>query len=238
MRRAAQQALRLAFSPACGSQSGTQQLAAAQLRAVGGLAEVRCKAGPVPEGHANSDLSPTACHIGLGRRRDLSLRQDLRLWQNDKCLTLSDVLKGQRVILVGFPGGKVCVEKHIPGYVQAVDALSTRGVDKIVCVTPDEPAKVHQLAQSDALKSSKVEIYADKNGGVVRMLGLEIGSGEGAGPKCQRYAAVVEDGVLLKLKVESEPAQLAVTDAVSMLRLWECIYPAAAAPAAGVAAPA
>jgi peroxiredoxin len=45
-----------------------------------------------------------------------------------------------------------------------------------------------------------VELLADKNGGLVRLLGLEIGTPEnGLGPKCQRYAAVVEDGVLLKL---------------------------------------
>lgn len=37
-----------------------------------------------------------------------------------------------------------------------VEQLNKRGVDKIVCVTPDEPAKVHELAQADALKSSKV----------------------------------------------------------------------------------
>ncbi len=40
---------------------------------------------------------------------------------------------------------------------------------------------------------------ADKNGGLVRLLGLEIETPESAGLKCQRYAAVVEDGVLLKL---------------------------------------
>lgn len=33
----------------------------------------------------------------------------------------------------------------------------------------------------------------------MRLLGLEYGTLEAAGPKCQRYAAVVEDGVLLKL---------------------------------------
>ncbi len=33
----------------------------------------------------------------------------------------------------------------------------------------------------------------------MRLLGLEYGSLEAVGPKCQRYAAVVEDGVLLKL---------------------------------------
>lgn len=33
----------------------------------------------VPAGHINSDLSNTKCHIGLGRLRDLTMRQDLRL---------------------------------------------------------------------------------------------------------------------------------------------------------------
>lgn len=45
----------------------------------------------VPEGHHNSDLSNTACNIGLGRRRDLTMRQDLRLWDGDKPLTLAQV---------------------------------------------------------------------------------------------------------------------------------------------------
>lgn len=47
----------------------------------------------VPEGHHNSDLSSTACHIGLGRRRDLTMRQDLRLWDGDKPLTLAEVFQ-------------------------------------------------------------------------------------------------------------------------------------------------
>lgn len=45
----------------------------------------------------------------------------------------------------------------------------------------------------------QVELLADRNCGLVRLLGLEMGTQESAGAKCQRYAAVVEDGVLLKL---------------------------------------
>lgn len=29
-------------------------------------------------------------------------------------------MQGKKVILVGFPGGPVCVEKHIPGYIAQV----------------------------------------------------------------------------------------------------------------------
>jgi len=57
----------------------------------------------VPEGHHNSDLSSTACHIGLGRRRDLTMRQDLRLWDGDKPLTLAEVFQ------VRLQGGAVWV---------------------------------------------------------------------------------------------------------------------------------
>ena len=37
----------------------------------------------VPAGHINSDLSNTKCHIGLGRLRDLTMRQDLWLVAED-----------------------------------------------------------------------------------------------------------------------------------------------------------
>lgn len=45
----------------------------------------------VPEGHHASDLSSTACHIGLGRRRDLTMRQDLKLWKGDADMTMGDI---------------------------------------------------------------------------------------------------------------------------------------------------
>ncbi len=50
--------------------------------------------GDVPPGHASSDLSPTVCNIGLGRRRDLTMRQDLCLYnlRNEK-VSLAECLK-------------------------------------------------------------------------------------------------------------------------------------------------
>eukprot|EP00983_Pelagomonas_calceolata_P088050 1157109-Pelagomonas_calceolata.AAC.1 len=45
----------------------------------------------------------------------------------------------------------------------------------------------------------QVELLADGNGGFVRMLGFELGIAEGSGPKCQRFAGIVDDGILLKV---------------------------------------
>lgn len=78
---------------------------AAGVRAVGGVAPgffaqsfastavpATRATGNVPPGHINSDLSATACHIGLGRRRDLTMRQDLCLWDGNTKKSLADVL--------------------------------------------------------------------------------------------------------------------------------------------------
>ena len=47
----------------------------------------------VPEGHKNSDLRSVACHIGLNRRRDLSLREDLCLFQPGGKKTVREIFK-------------------------------------------------------------------------------------------------------------------------------------------------
>eukprot|EP00798_Chlamydomonas_sp_ICE-L_P016614 gene16614-22857_t len=157
----------------------------------------RTQPSDIPEGHMDSDLRDVACNIGLGRRRDLTMRQDLCLWKNDTKLSLADVMKGKRIILVGFPGGPVCTEKMLPGYVEMAEIMSTKGVDRIVAVTPAAP--------------EVMDLLADRTGAFMRLLGLEMGTE--AGPKCQRFAAIVEDGILVKLCIEDHPKDLKVSDA-------------------------
>lgn len=74
----------------CASGSFAQQLAAfssAQPQAAGNPFYA------VPEGHQHSDLSDAACNIGLSRRKDLTLRQDVRLTVKGQKTSLSDLLK-------------------------------------------------------------------------------------------------------------------------------------------------
>jgi len=40
--------------------------------------------------------------------------------------------QGAKTLLVGFPGGKVCTEKHIPGYVAAVSSYGLGGLVPLV----------------------------------------------------------------------------------------------------------
>ena len=60
----------------------------------------------VPEGHQSSDLSDAACNIRLSRRKDLSLREDLRLTVKGEKKTLGELLKvWETPALVGWSQG-------------------------------------------------------------------------------------------------------------------------------------
>lgn len=177
----------------------------------------------VPLGHHDSDLSSVACHIGLGRRRDLTMREDLGLWKSgDARVSLGDVFRGAKALLVGFPGGKVCTEKHIPGYVAAVPELRAAGVDKVVCVTVGDPAQVQKWAAENGFdKDTTLCVLTDKDQGFMRLLGLELGP---TGPQCQRFAGVVDNGILLRLKVEASPGDLKLTHVQNMLADFKTFF--------------
>ena len=63
----------------------------------------------------------------------------------------------------------------------------------------------------------KVTMIADGNATLAKALGLEMdGSGIGFGTRSQRYAAIVEDGVVTKLAVE-KPMAFDVSSAEAIL---------------------
>ncbi len=63
----------------------------------------------------------------------------------------------------------------------------------------------------------KVTMIADGNADLAKALGLDFdGSGIGFGVRAQRFAAIVEDGVVTKLAVE-EPMAFEVSSAEAIL---------------------
>lgn len=190
----------------------------------------------VPAGHRASDLSPHVCHIGLRRRSDLTLREDLKLWRTCDCskppLTVREVFKGYKALLVGFPGGKVCTERHLPAYRAAAEELKKAGVKKVVCVTVADPRVVSEWAASNGFgpgtgcPGMELQVLADKTGAFVRMLGVEAPADAVAKghPPCLRYAAVVDDGVLLRISVEKGAADVDVTSVSNMLKTFKDAY--------------
>ena len=64
-------------------------------------------------------------------------------------------------------------------------------------------------------------VLADKDKGFMRLLGLELGP---TGAPCQRFAGVVDNGILLRLKVEGTPGDLQLTTVKSMLDTFKQFF--------------
>jgi len=176
----------------------------------------------LPRGHISSDLSSVTCNIGLNRRRDLSLRQDLSLSTIDgQQKNITEWLKGKNLVVFGIPdGGKVCVAEHVPGYEKLCDELKKCGIDDVLCVMVGQPEEVKAVADKTGVK--KIKFAADTNGGFARLLGLDLAEPTAAGARSQRYAGIVENGILTKLKVEKQLGKVDESGCGTILELLQC----------------
>ena len=85
------------------------------------------------------------------------------------------------------------------------DELRAKGADKVVCVSVNDPFVMGAWAQ-DQKVGDTVVMLADGNGELAGAMGLTMdGSGFGLGSRIQRFAAIIDDGVVSWLAVEPGP---------------------------------
>jgi peroxiredoxin len=96
------------------------------------------------------------------------------------------------------------------------DELKAKGVDAVACVAVNDVFVMSAWGEAREVGDS-VLLLADGNGELANALGLELdGSGFGLGIRSQRYAAILDDGVVKKLFLENGPG-LEVSSADSVL---------------------
>ena len=133
-------------------------------------------------------------------------------------LTTEELFGGKKVVLFAVPGAftPTCSNQHLPGFIENADALRAKGVDDIICMSVND-AFVMDAWGNDRGAGDKVRLIADGNADLSKALGLDFdGSGIGFGVRAQRFAAIVEDGVVTKLAVE-EPMKFEVSSAEAIL---------------------
>lgn len=135
---------------------------------------------------------------------------EVTLWlataQGGTKIATGEYFAGRKILLFGLPGAftPTCSEIHLPGYIAKSKELRAAGVDAIACVAVNDPYVM--AAWGDAAGATgKVDLLADGNGELARALGLEVDrTSGGMGKRCQRFAAVVEDGVFILLAIEPD----------------------------------
>jgi peroxiredoxin len=135
-----------------------------------------------------------------------------------KDVTTHAIFGGKKVVLFAVPGAftPTCSKQHLPGFVAKADEIKARGVDSIVCVSVND-AFVMGAWGADVGVGGAVTLLADGNGDFAKALGLDFdGSGIGFGIRSQRYAAIVDDGVVQHVAVE-KPMKFEVSSAEAIL---------------------
>jgi len=121
-------------------------------------------------------------------------------------ITTPEIFAGKKVVLFAVPGAFTpgCSVTHLPGYVVNADKIKAMGVDTIACLSVNDAFVMGAWGQVQ--NAEELLMLADGNADFANALGLSFdGSGFGMGTRSQRFAMVVEDGVVKQLNVEAGP---------------------------------
>ena len=137
---------------------------------------------------------------------------------NPHPVSVAETAKGKKIVIFGLPGAytPTCSAKHVPGYVQHFDKLKAKGVDEVWCMAVNDVFVMASWGR-DQKVGNKVRMMADGSADYTKKLGLELDlTARGMGMRCQRFAIIVDDGVVKKVAVEG-PGKFEVSSAEAIL---------------------
>jgi peroxiredoxin len=136
-----------------------------------------------------------------------------------KDVSTQELTAGRKVVLFAVPGAftPTCHAKHVPSYLEHLDALQAKGVDTVACVAVNDAFVLDAWGRAVGA-DGKITLLSDGNGTFTKAIGLDFdGSGFGLGTRSKRYAMLVENGVVKALNVEESPGVMEVSGADRML---------------------
>ena len=116
-----------------------------------------------------------------------------------------EVLGTGTVVLFAVPAAfsPTCSDHHLPGFVMLADEILAKGVDRIACMAVNDAWVMGAWGNAQGT-AGKILMLGDGNGEFTAAVGLELDlSKAGAGLRSQRYAAILQDGVVQELFIET-----------------------------------
>ena len=126
---------------------------------------------------------------------------------------------GKKVVAFALPGAftPTCSAKHVPGFVGSFDKLKAKGVDTVACISVNDAFVMGAWAK-DTKSDGKILMLGDGSGEFSQAMGLTMDlTKNGLGVRSQRYAMIVEDGVIKDLFVE-KPGAFEASTAENVLK--------------------
>ncbi len=128
----------------------------------------------------------------------------------------SEYLSNKKVVLVGVPGAftPTCHLSHLPGYIENIAKFKDKGFT-VTFIAVNDPFVMKSW--SEVSNANGIDMLADGNCDLTEELGLVMdGSGFGLGNRCQRFAMIIENGIVNSVDIE-QPGEMDVSSAESQL---------------------
>uniref|UniRef100_A0A672SXH7 Peroxiredoxin-5 n=1 Tax=Sinocyclocheilus grahami TaxID=75366 RepID=A0A672SXH7_SINGR len=113
-----------------------------------------------------------------------------------------------------------CSKTHLPGFIQMAGDLRARGVDEIACVSVNDVFVMSAWGKENGA-DGKVRMLADPTGAFTKAVDLFLNNDHLiqvlGNLRSQRYAMLIEDGVVRKLNVEPDGTGLTCSLAPNFL---------------------
>jgi peroxiredoxin len=130
-------------------------------------------------------------------------------------------LKGKKVIIFGLPGAytSVCSAKHLPGYVNMYEKYKKKGIDKIICISVNDPFVMNAWGKENKV-DDKIVMMGDPNLDFTKAIGADVDKrARGLGIRSNRYTMLVNDLKVVKLQEEKETGSCEISAAENFLKL-------------------
>ena len=127
-----------------------------------------------------------------------------------KDVTTQELTAGKKVVLFAVPGAftPTCHAKHVPSYLENLDALRAKGVDAVACVAVNDAFVLDAWGKAVG-SDGKLMLLSDGNATFTKAVGL--------GTRSKRYSMLVENGVVKALNIEESPGVMEVSGADRIL---------------------
>jgi peroxiredoxin len=132
---------------------------------------------------------------------------------------VEDLTKGKKIALFGLPGAytPTCSAKHVPGFLANYDKFKAKGIDEIWCMSVNDAFVMGAWAKDQGTQG-KIRMFGDGSATYTKALGLEQDlTAKGLGVRCQRFSALIDNGVVKQLNIEA-PGQFEVSGAEVLLK--------------------
>ncbi|MGB5838638.1 MAG: peroxiredoxin [Albidovulum sp.] len=126
--------------------------------------------------------------------------------EGPEIVQLSDRLRGRKVVVFGLPGAYTgtCSTIHIPSFIRTADAFREKGVDEIICISVNDPFVLKAWGDSTGAAAAGISFLGDADGSFTKALGMDFTAPPlGLIGRSNRYALVMEDGVIVASKVDA-----------------------------------